>query len=79
MDVNSHLVFMSFKYFYLDKHPNILVAAQKGYFFFASDSNIFWKYTSLVDHAPVFQIQSLPHAFLWQKLLLPSSLDSGSC
>lgn len=68
MEVNLCLVFMGFKYFYLEKHPNILVAAQNRYFFFASTTNIFWKYTSLADHAPTFQIKLSLHAFLWQKL-----------
>lgn len=56
MDANSCLFFMRFKYFYLDKHPNTLVAEPTGYFFDISTSSIFWKYTLLSDHAPIFQI-----------------------
>lgn len=56
---------MGFKYFYLEKHPNILIAVQNGYFFFASTARVFCKYTALADHAPTFQIKLLLHAFLW--------------
>lgn len=68
MEVNLSLVLMGFKYFYLEKDPNILVAAQNSYLFFASTTNIFWKYTSLADQAPTFQIKISLHVFLRQKL-----------
>lgn len=76
MDVNSCLVFMGFKYFYLDKYPNILVAAQNGCFFFASTTNTFWKRTSLAFFyfpdkvfAPCFSLA--------ETLLLPNILNSA--
>lgn len=65
MEVNLCVVFMGFKYFYLEKHPNILVEAQNSHFFFASTTRVFWKYTSLTDHDPTFQIKLLLRAFLW--------------